>query len=39
MILLLAWLTALLAVLLVDSGFWWRLLFWIELKLMRRDEL
>lgn len=39
MILLLAWLAALLAVLLVDSGFWWRLLFWIELKLMRRDEL
>lgn len=39
MILLLAWLAVLLAVLMVDSGVWWRLLFWVELKLMKRDEL
>jgi len=38
MILLLAWLAILLAVLLVDTGFWWRLLFWVELKLMRAHE-
>ena len=39
MIVLLAWLVALVVLVVANtSSFWWKLLYWVELKLMRIYE-